>query len=81
MVTITRGFHCVKSVHIRSFSASYFLAYELNTERYSVSLRINSDEGKYGPEKLRIWTLFMQSLSKKNLIFQKADFLESTTPR
>ena len=39
--------HCVKSVHIRSFFGPYFPAFGLNT-------------GKYGPEKLRIRTLFTQ---------------------
>ena len=29
----------IKSVHIRSYSGSYFCAFALNTERYSVSLR------------------------------------------
>ena len=38
--------HCVKSVRIRSFSGPYFLAFELNTVRYSVSLRIQSKCGK-----------------------------------
>ena len=32
--------HCVKSVCIRSYSGPYFPAFRLNTERYSVSLRI-----------------------------------------
>ena len=32
--------HCVKSVRIRSYSGPYFPAFRLNTERYSVSLRI-----------------------------------------
>ena len=38
--------HCVKSVRIRSYSSPYFSAFELNTERYSVSLRIQSECGK-----------------------------------
>ena len=38
--------HCVKSVPIWSFSGPYFLAFGLNTERYSVSLRIQSECGK-----------------------------------
>ena len=38
--------HCVKSVRIRSFSGPYFLAFGLNTERYSVSFRIQSKYGK-----------------------------------
>ena len=38
--------HCVKGVHIRSYSAPHFPAFGLNTERYSVSLRIQSECGK-----------------------------------
>ena len=40
------GYHCVKSVHIRSFSGPYFPAFGLNTERYGVSLPIQSECGK-----------------------------------
>ena len=35
--------YCVKSVRIRSFSGLYFPAFGLNTGRYSVSLRIQSE--------------------------------------
>ena len=38
--------HCVKSVRIWSFSDPYFPAFGLNTERYEVSLRIQSECGK-----------------------------------
>ena len=38
--------HCVKRVHIRSFSGSYFPAIGLNTERYGVSLCIQSKCGE-----------------------------------
>ena len=41
--------HCVKSVRIRSYSGPYFPAFGVNTERYGVSLRIQSECGK-------IWT-------------------------
>ena len=34
--------HCIKIVRIRSYSGPYFLAFGLNTERYSVSLCIQS---------------------------------------
>ena len=34
--------HCVKSVRIWSYSGLHFPAFALNTERYSVSLRIQS---------------------------------------
>ena len=60
----------VKSVHIRSFSGPYFTVFALNTEKYGVSLRIQSvfsvftpysvNAGKYGPEKLRIRALFTE---------------------
>ena len=35
--------HCVKSVRNRSFSGPYFPAFGLNTVRYGVSLRIQSE--------------------------------------
>ena len=38
--------HCVKSVFIRSFSGPYIPVFGLNTERYSISLRIRSKRGK-----------------------------------
>ena len=39
-------FHCVKSVRIRSYSGPHFPAFGLNTERYGVSLCIQSECGK-----------------------------------
>ena len=39
----TLVWHCVKSVRIRSFSGLYFPVFGLNTERYSVSLRIQPE--------------------------------------
>ena len=41
--------HWVKSVRTRSFSGPYFPAFGMNTERYSVYVRIESESGK-------IWT-------------------------
>ena len=38
--------HCVKSLRVWSFSDPYFSASGVNTERYSVSLRIHSEYGK-----------------------------------
>ena len=35
--------HCVKSVHIRSYSGPLFHAFRLNAKRYGVSLRIQSE--------------------------------------
>ena len=42
-------FHCVKSVRIQSYSSPYFLAFGLNTQKYSVPLRIQSKCGKMLP--------------------------------
>ena len=66
--------HCVKSVHIRSYSGLYFPAFRLNSERYSVSLRIQAECRKYGPEQLRIRTLFMQWIASEKLSFQTFTF-------
>ena len=38
--------HCVKSVRIRNYSGTHFPTFELCTERYSLSLRIQSECGK-----------------------------------
>ena len=37
---------CVKSVRIRGYSGPHFPAFGLNTEKYGVSLRIQSECGK-----------------------------------
>ena len=55
-----RNSHCVNSVRIRSYSDPHFRAFGLNTERYGVSLRIQSECGKMQTRILRIWTLFTQ---------------------
>ena len=44
--TFFRNLNCVKSVRFRSFSVPYFPAFGLNTERYGVSLPIQSECGK-----------------------------------
>ena len=40
------NYNCVKSAHIRSYSSPYFPAFGLNTKRYFLSLRIQSECGK-----------------------------------
>ena len=56
-------YYWMKSVRIRSFSGPHFPAFGLNTERYGVSLSLFiPNEGKYGPEKLQIQTLFMHCI-------------------
>ena len=56
------NFHWVKSVHIRSYSGPHFLAFGLNTERYSISpysvqMRKNADQNnsKYGHFSRSVW--------------------------
>ena len=51
-------FHCMKSVQIRNFSAPYFPAFRLNTERYSISLRIQSKCGKIRTRKNSVFGHF-----------------------
>ena len=43
--------HCMKSVGIRSFSGPYFPAFGLNTGRYGVFLRTQSECRKIGTRK------------------------------
>ena len=43
VVDLTQILHCVKGVHTQSFFGPYFPVFGLNTERYSVSLRILSE--------------------------------------
>ena len=54
----SRVFHCVKSVCIRRFSGPYFPAFELNMERYSLSLRIQSECGKIRARKIPNMDIF-----------------------
>ena len=42
---------CVKSIRIRSFSGPNFPAFELNTERYGLSFRIQQECGKISTRK------------------------------
>ena len=61
---IFADYYCVKTVRIWSFSGPYFLAFGLNTERYSYLSVFNLNAGKYRPEKLRIRTLFTQCINQ-----------------
>ena len=45
--TFSGDIHCVKSVHIRSYSGPYFPAFGLNAERYSLC---SLNAVKYGPK-------------------------------
>ena len=63
-------YHCVKSVHIQSFSGPYFLAFGLNTEYLLV---FSPNAAKYGLEKVRIRTLFKQCMSLHNQLVMSMD--------
>ena len=63
--------HSVKSVHIQSYAGPYFPAFKLNTKRYSVFLRIQSEWGKIQTRKtLNTDTVFpvKHAKDKKNII-------------
>ena len=58
--------YCVKGVRIRSFSGPYFSAFGLNTERYEVSLCIQSKCGKIRTRKtLNTVTFYAISLENQ----------------
>ena len=63
-------YHCEQSVRIRSYSDPYFPAFRLNTERYSVSLRIQSECGK-------IWTRIASKSKMLLIIFIKFETSKS----
>ena len=53
MISKPWNIHCVKSVHIRSFSGPHFPAFELNTKDTEYLSIFCQNAGKCGPEKLR----------------------------
>ena len=64
-ITKTAVFTAWKVSKYRVFFSPYFSAFGLNTERHFVSLRIQSEYGKYEPEKtfsVRIVNLMLQFL-------------------
>ena len=58
---LSSDLHSVKSVHIRSFSGLYFPAFGLNTKRYFVYLRIQSECGKIQARKNSKYEQFSRS--------------------
>ena len=73
----TKTIHCVKSAHIRSYSGPHFPIFGQNTERYSVSLHIQSKCRK-------IWTritpntdTFYTVISRSNLPSSHNHILEA----
>ena len=68
--------HCVKSLQIRSFSGPYFPVFGLNTEIYSVNLRIQSKCGKIRTGKKPV---FGQHLRLKTDLRKSADISKLMT--
>ena len=62
LVAVLSYFHCVKSVCVRSYSGPHFPAFRLNTERYGVSLRIQSECGK-------MWTRITPNSDTSHAVF------------
>ena len=59
---INGNMNTVESVKIRNFPGPYFPAFELNTERYSVSLLIQSECGKMQVRKNSVFGQFSHSI-------------------
>ena len=54
--------HCVKKVRIRRYSGPHFPSFWLNTERYGISLRIQSECGKIRARKNSVFGHFLRSV-------------------
>ena len=65
--------HCVKIVHIRSYSGAYSPAFGLNTERYGVSLRIQSKCGK-------MWTGITPNTDTFHVVQNSSRYVASLVP-
>ena len=59
---ISRWSHCVNSVQIQSFFRSVYSRLELNTEIYSVNLRVQPEQGKIGTRKNSVFGHFSRSV-------------------
>ena len=71
----SRTSHCVKSVHIRSYSGSCFPVFGLSRERSGVSLRIQAECGK-------IWTRITPNADTFHAVSNvKVNLLHERAPR
>ena len=66
----TSHIHCVTRARIRSYSGPYFSAFGLNTERYFVSICIQSECGKNNNKKIRIQAHIRECLAVAVSLFQ-----------
>ena len=74
------GYHCVESVHIQSYSGPHIPAFALNTERYGVSLRIQSECGKMWTRKTPNTALFTQCTILNFGIIRQYQFIHPLFP-
>ena len=63
---ILNGIHCVKSVHTGVISGTSFSAFGLNTERYEVPLRIQSECWKIRTRNNSVFGQFSRSDKEHN---------------
>ena len=62
--------HCVKNVLIRSYSARYFPAFGLNTERYERSIQLNCFVNETFTREIVFWLFIILWLELVNLKFR-----------
>ena len=72
------GCHYVKSVLIRSYSGPYFPAFGLNTKRYGVSLRIQSECGKIQTRITPNTDTFYAVFFYAEFLLQSSDYVSDT---
>ena len=76
--------HCVKNVRIRSYSGPHFSAFGLTTERYRVSLRIQSEcvklRTRITPNTVTFYAVTLQSRSIK-IIMYGSETISSLGPK
>ena len=79
MLRVITHLHCVKIVYIWSFSGPHFSAFELNTERYSKSLRIQSKCGEIRTRKTPYKDTFYAVLVSYQSVLSKHKSNEKST--
>ena len=70
---------CIKIVRIRSFPGPYFPAFGLNTEIYSIILRIQTDCGKMQTRKTLNTDTFYAGLTNDDIDIDLANYEDGTT--
>ena len=74
-------YHCVKNVQMRTFSGPYFPVFGLNTEIYSVNLRIQSKYRKIRTRKTpHLDDFYALHVKQKSMERQRCLFLSESYP-